>query len=88
MSEDTEVTQVYFIWEEVSPDPVQYKPYSPKFSPINVAVMLEVPDEFIVSWEERLLGDETYVVLSPDGMAWCAERLSRGITNIKTGVVR
>lgn len=81
-----ETTVIYFAWEEVVPDPVQFKPYSPHFSPVNVYVALDVPDKFILAWDHHPDAyDEnfTVTVLTPEGMAWCAEKLSQGLSKVK-----
>lgn len=87
---DETTVPVWFIWKEVSPDPVQYKPYSPTFHPLSLAVQLDVPERFVVAVpEDHIVLDQDdidYTVLTPEGAAWCMEQLSRGITNIKTGV--
>ena len=89
-NEDT--VPVWFVWEGVEPDPIQYKPYSPSFRPDALAVQLNVPTKFVVATsEDEIQFDDdgkNYTVLTPEGMAWCCEQLSTGIIRIKTGAVR
>lgn len=88
---DEATVPVWFVWKEVSPDPVQYKPYSPTYAPLSLAVQLDVPRRFVIADEEEkvtLDGENFYVVLTPEGAAWCMEQLSKGIINIKTGVAK
>lgn len=84
-AEQEETTTLYFSWEGVNPDPVQYKPYSPQFMPVNLYVALDVPDKFILAWDHHPdeSDDFTVTVITPEGMAWCAEKLSQGLSKVK-----
>jgi hypothetical protein len=49
-------------------------------------VALDVPDKFILDWEYNPSdwdAEEKCVVLTPEGMAWCAEKLSQGLSKVK-----
>lgn len=86
MSEE-EVTEyeVLFVWDGVSPDPQQYKPYSPHFQPVNTLVSLSVPAKYVLEPDVEM-DDQHYIVLSAEGMAWCSEQLAAGIATIRKGL--
>lgn len=83
--EEEKTYEVLFLWDGVSPDPAQYKPYSPHFQPVNTIVALDVPARYVAEPDVEMY-DEHYIVLTPDGMAWCSQQLSAGIANIRKGL--
>lgn len=68
--------QIVFEWAGVSPDPVQYKPYSPHYVPKGVCVSVEIPlnNKYVVSHSAK------GTVLTPLGAAYCMRKLSTAIT--------
>ena len=69
---DPEPTVVTLQWMSVAPDPVQYKPYNPVFSPVELYVQVEVPDQYVLS-------DEDETVLTPEGAAYVSKQLAKAI---------
>jgi len=66
-----EFHRIYFEWQEVVPDPRQYKPSLPKLHPVKLWVALDLPTEHLVEVTE------TEAIINLDGFKYCIETLEK-----------
>ena len=62
-------------WEQCEVDPEQYKPWKPLLFPQNTFVMVEVPEDMVISHNQK------QTILTEKGMAFVMGRLSRTMQN-------
>lgn len=70
--------EVRFVWDQLMPDPRRFKPGSPVLKPVNVKVVVTIPDEFVIEESD----DE--ILISPQGMAECIRTLEAVIGNLES----
>ena len=67
---------MFFDWETVEPDAGQYKPLKPFLRPVNIIVRVDLPGEYVI--EETVVSpDQSVMVITPEGMAYCASALAQ-----------
>jgi hypothetical protein len=67
---------VFFEWETVEPDAGQYKPLKPFLRPVNIIVRVDLPGEYVIE-ETTVSPDQSVMVVTPEGMAYCATMLAQ-----------
>ena len=77
------MTKIEIPWSSISPDPVQYKPYAPRFDLKNIFVEVEVPTEYIL----RKFTNGKFV-FKPEAVPYIAHQLSLAIAqNYRPAIV-
>lgn len=72
-----ETYTLMFEWVTCEPDPVQYKPNKPVFSPVMVNVAVEIPlEEVLIPGNED---NDGLVTITPKGMSLAMEVIRKAI---------
>lgn len=71
--EEPKLIPVKIKWEQCEVDPEQYKPWKPLLFPQNVFVIIQVPEDMVVSHTQK------EVRLTEKGMAFVMGRLSNAM---------
>lgn len=65
--------------KEISPDPIQFKPYFPHIAPTNVMVSVSVPQSEVTI---NGSGKSRVYVLTPRGVALACKQVATAIANV------
>lgn len=76
-----QTSTIYFEWTAARPDPTSYKQLAPEFHPLNVQIAVEVPNKYVLSYNE----DSHQAILTAEGMAYASRQINMAISKIQSG---